>query len=49
MRSIISKIKYTLKRHPILHKIRWFMVTKGPDKTLFLNESYNTYNKKEDI
>lgn len=25
------------------------MVTKGPDKSLFLNESYNTYNKKEDI
>ncbi len=49
MKSFINKIKYTLKRHPILHKVRWFMVTKGPKKSFFKNESYNSYNKKEDI
>ena len=49
MKSFINKIKYTLKRHPFLHKVRWFMVTIAPKSTQFKDENYNAYNKKEDI
>ena len=49
MKSLINKIKYTLKRHPFLMKARWFMVTKEPRFSKFREENYNSYNKKEDI
>lgn len=38
-----------MKRHPFLHKVRWFMVTKSPKPTYFKDENYNAYNSKEDI
>ena len=49
MKSLISKIKYTLKRHPFLMKARWFMITREPRFSKFKEENYNAYNKKEDI
>lgn len=49
MKSRINKIKYILKRHPFLHKVRWFMVTIAPKTKKFRDENYNAYNKKEDI
>jgi len=49
MKALISKVKYQLKRHPILHKVRWFMITKSPKSSFFSEENYNAYNKKEDI
>lgn len=49
MKGFLNKIKYTLKRHPFLHQVRWFLVTIAPKTKQFRDESYNTYNKKEDI
>ncbi len=49
MKSVINKIKYTLKRHPFLMKARWFMITREPSFSKFKDENYNSYNKKEDI
>jgi len=49
MKAFISRIKYKMKRHPFLHKVRWFMVTKSPKASYFKNENYNAYNAKEDI
>jgi len=49
MKAFISKIKYQLKRHPLLHKVRWFMITKSPKSSFFNEENYNSYNKKKDI
>lgn len=49
MKGYLKKIKYTLKRHPFLHQVRWFLVTIAPKSKEFKNENYNTYNKKTDI
>ena len=38
-----------MKRHPFLHKVRWFLVTKSPKPIFFKDENYNAYNSKEDI
>ncbi|MBT8305238.1 MAG: transglutaminase-like domain-containing protein [Bacteroidia bacterium] len=49
MKAFISRLKYKMKRHPFLHKARWFMVTKSPKPLFFRNENYNAYNSKDDI
>jgi len=49
MKSVINKIKHTLKRHPFIMRARWFMVTREPRFSKFREENYNSYNKKEDI
>lgn len=49
MKAFISRIKYLMKRHPLLHKVRWFLVTKSPKPSYFKSENYNAYNSKEDI
>jgi len=49
MKELISRIKYKMKRHPFLHKVRWFLVTKSPKSVFFKDENYNAYNAKEDI
>lgn len=38
-----------MKRHPFLHKVRWFLVTKAPKAVFFKDENYNAYNCKKDI
>ena len=49
MKAFINKMKYQMKRHPFLHKVRWFLVTKSPKPIFFKDENYNSYNPKEDI
>jgi len=49
MKTLISKLKYQMRRHPFLHKARWFMITKPPKSTYFKDEHYNAYNTKKDI
>lgn len=46
---LIKKLRWTVKRHPFLYKTRFWLLSHNAEEDAIQGNSYNVWNKKEDI